>query len=267
MRRSPSIILGLTLLAALLTACGGPATAATATAAVPSASATPDACAPENIKSAVSAVNQFMRQFDDESALASNVPRSQLALHIAALQSIRRDAQDQVVPPCLQRLKQLQLTDMNTVINTMMSFLGGADQQQVAGGIGSAQQQHDQYLLEIARLLGLTAVVVTRAPAVTPLPGSSQTPAATGSSATAVGQATAPSSTGLVAANPGPAAINLWAAPDNTAPVVATLAAGKSAAALGTTPDGSWIQVVVPDQPSLTAWVLATDVQVTYPSP
>ena len=267
MRHSLSIFLGLALLVPLLTACGGTQSSATRTAAPPGASATPDACAPQNIKSSVAAVNQYMRQFDDEAELASNVPRSQLALHIAALQSIRRGAQDQSVPACLQRLRQLQLTAMNTVIDTLMSFLGGGDQQGVTTGIGIARQQHDQYLLEMARVLGLTAVVVTRVPVGTLPAGTAETPASTQSAATAAGQGTASAGSGLVALNPGPAAVNLRAGPDASAQVVGTLEADKSAVALGMTSDGTWIQVVLPGQPGATAWVLATDVQVTYPSP
>jgi hypothetical protein len=71
-----------------LAACG--AQGAPAATLAPTASSTPDICSPGNIKGAAGAVNEFMRQYDDESVLASNVPRSQLAPHIASLQAIRR---------------------------------------------------------------------------------------------------------------------------------------------------------------------------------
>jgi hypothetical protein len=45
---------------------------------------------------------------------------------------------------------------MNTVINTLVAFMGGADQAAVDQGIALARDQHDQYTLELARLLGLT---------------------------------------------------------------------------------------------------------------
>jgi hypothetical protein len=267
MRHSLLVYLGVALLAVLLTACGRTQSSASLTAAAPIASATQDACAPQNIKSSVAAVNQYMRKFDDESALASSVPRSQLALHIAALQSIRRGAQDQAVPTCLARLKQLQITAMNSVIDTLMSFLGRGDQQAVTSGIAIARQEHDQYLLEMARVMGLTAVVVTRAPVGSATAGAGGTPAATPSAVSAESQATASSGSGFIALNPGPASVNLRATADNAAQAVGTLEPGKSAAALGITSDGAWIQVVVPGRPDLTAWVLATDVQVTYPNP
>jgi hypothetical protein len=50
---------------------------------------------------------------------------------------------------------------MNTVINTLIAFLGGSDQKTVDQGIALARQQHDQYTLELARLLGLTVEPAT----------------------------------------------------------------------------------------------------------
>jgi hypothetical protein len=50
---------------------------------------------------------------------------------------------------------------MNTVIGTLVGFLGGADQQTLEKSIAIAREQHDQYTLELARLLGLTVVPAT----------------------------------------------------------------------------------------------------------
>ncbi len=256
---------GLVLMAVIVAACGS---AAPATAAPPAASATPDACAPENIRTAAGAVNQFMRQFDDESQLASYVPQHQLAGHIAALQSVRRAAQDQTVPICLQRLKQLQVTHMNTVISTLMTFLGGGDQQAVAAGVRLAQRQHDAYLIELAGALGITAVVVTRVPSATAAPGTPGTPSTVSPSQQAtIVSATATVSSGVVAFNAGTAPVNLRAEPSQSGQILATLAVGGSATALGVTSDGAWIQVVLPGQPGVTAWVLAADVQLTNANP
>jgi hypothetical protein len=105
-----------------------------------------------------------MREFDDASMLAASVQRDQLSTAIANLQRIRRDAEDLKIPPCLKTLKSYQITHMNTVINTLIAFLGGTDQKAVNQGIAQARQQHDQYTLELARLLGITVV-----PADTPI--------------------------------------------------------------------------------------------------
>jgi hypothetical protein len=56
---------------------------------------------------------------------------------------------------------------MNSVINTLISFMGGADQPSLDKGISVARQQHDQYTLELARVLGLTVVPVTPQPTAT----------------------------------------------------------------------------------------------------
>ena len=111
-----------------------------------------------------------MREFDDASVLAAALPRDQLSGSIANLQKIRRDAEDEQIPPCLATLKKYQIDHMNTVINTLIAFMGGAKQQDLNQGINQARQLHDQYTLELARILGITVVPAT--PIVTPQPTS-----------------------------------------------------------------------------------------------
>ncbi len=129
---------------------------ATATEIIPTA--TPDPCAEENIEGEVAKVHKFMREFDDASVLAANMPREQLADAIAGLQKIRRDAEEKLVPQCLVILKTYQIAHMNTVINTLIAFLGSSNQAIIDQGIALARQQHDQYTLELARVLGLTII-------------------------------------------------------------------------------------------------------------
>jgi len=119
---------------------------------------TPDPCSEDNIETEVAKVHKFMREFDDASVLAANMPREQLADAIAGLQKIRRDAEEQLVPQCLVVLKTYQIAHMNTVINTLIAFLGGSDQAIIDQGIALARQQHDQYTLELARVLGLSVI-------------------------------------------------------------------------------------------------------------
>lgn len=102
-----------------------------------------------------------MREFDDASILASNLPREQLSDSIAGLQRIRREAEDEEIPPCLTDLQNYQVDHMNTVIDTLVAFLGGADTESLERGIALARDQHDQYTLELARLLGVTIVPAT----------------------------------------------------------------------------------------------------------
>ena len=109
-----------------------------------------------------------MREFDDASILASNFPRDQLTESVANLQRIRREAEDEQIPACLTNLKNYQVDHMNSVINTLVVFIGGADTTTLEQGIAIARQQHDQYTLELARLLGLTVVPATAAVTSTP---------------------------------------------------------------------------------------------------
>lgn len=168
MKQYRSLTIILLFVSLILSACGtqpdptptkaftvAPTTAPVSTATITS---TPDLCAPENIHEQAEKVHKLMREFDDASMLASSTPRDQLNPTIANLQRIRRDAEDLRVPICLTTLKQYQLAHMNTVINTMLVFLGGADSEALNQGIALARQQHDQYTLELANLLGLTVV-------------------------------------------------------------------------------------------------------------
>ncbi len=143
-----------------------PAAAPTATAilitpATPPASTTPDPCASGQIEAEVQKVHKHMREFDDESVLASNMPREQVGDAVATLQRIRREAEDEPIPACLTNLKAYQVQHMNSVISTLIAFMSGNSQQTVDQGISVARQQHDQYTLELARLLGLTVMPAT----------------------------------------------------------------------------------------------------------
>ncbi len=152
------------VLAITLGSCtGAPATipAERGTSVTPTASVAPDPCAPGQTEAAVQKINRHMREFDDASLLASKVPRQQLGEAVTNLQKIRREADDESPPDCLANLKKYQLEHMNSVINTLLAFMNGTDQQTIDQGINIARQQHDQYTLELARLLGLTVVPTT----------------------------------------------------------------------------------------------------------
>jgi len=136
-------------------------------------SSTPDPCASAQIEAEVQKVHGHMREFDDASILASNLPLQELSGPIANLQKIPREAEDEQIPPCLTNLKKYQIAHMNTVIGTLVAFLGGSDKQTLEQNIAIAREQHDQYTLELARLLGLTVVPAT--------PNTSGTPAETAS--------------------------------------------------------------------------------------
>jgi len=217
--------------------------------AAPTATATPeyDPCASENVPAEVEKVHKIMREFDDTSLLASNTSLDQLNPTILELQRVRRDAEDLSVPSCLTTLKQYQLAHMNTVINTLIGFLSGSDAEVLNKGITTARQQHDQYTLELANLLGLTVV-------------SAPTPAQVQET---LPPDVTPSPAPLVITNPGPTTVNLRAGPDLNAENLGILAIGASAAVLGRTADLLWYQIEFPEQPGATAWVYASLVQLS----
>jgi len=178
-----SIILPVLILTIILAGCGNaasPAPAATLTpesvSVTPTVSKTPDPCLPPQIEVEVQKVQKHMREFDDASTLASNVPQPQLSVSIADLQRIRREAEDEQIPACLTDLRTYQVQHMNSVISTLIAFMRSSDPQAIGDctntgsnpeaaaicqNIALARQQHDQYLLEIARVLGLTVVPAT----------------------------------------------------------------------------------------------------------
>jgi hypothetical protein len=137
--------------------------------------ATPDLCAPENIRAHVDKVHRHMREFDDAATLAASMPREQLSEPISDLQRIRREAEDELVPSCLSALKDYQVNHMNSVISTLIAFMGINDplavdcvdvventqEAAICHSIAMARQLHDQYTLELARILGIPIVTAT----------------------------------------------------------------------------------------------------------
>jgi len=168
MKIRSQLITGLALaLAILLAACGNVAGSNPGATEVPVNTNTPDPCGFENIQDEVYKVHKYMREFDDAASLAAaSRPSTELGDAIAELQRIRREAEDQITPPCLVNLKTYQIAHMNSVINTLIAFKSGSEQQIVDQGVALARQQHDQYTIELARLLGLTVEPAT----VVPLP-------------------------------------------------------------------------------------------------
>jgi hypothetical protein len=120
-----------------------------------------DKCSAENLPSTVEGINDLMREFDEASQLASTLPAQQLPDVISDLQRIRRATEDIQIPVCLTALKTHQLNHMNVMIQTLISFVGGADQEGLKNGLEAARKEHDLYSLEIVRLLGITLEPIT----------------------------------------------------------------------------------------------------------
>jgi hypothetical protein len=203
-----------------------------------------DPCAPANLPAEVQRLNALTQQFDDAAAIARNSKQEQIAPDIAALQSVRRDASQLSVPPCLSRLKDVQLVYMNTFIQTLLGFQSGADAEQVKQGIGVAGQLHDQYMLAMMGVLGQPAGSLPQ---------------------TAPGTTADPTPSVPVISNAGPDTARVFTRPAPDAQSVGALAVGQTALALGQTSDGAWILIEIPGWPGQTAWVNAAAVQWSGP--
>ena len=249
-----NILLIALLFSLFLAACDGKVTATPETN-VEEFTSTPDPCSSAALPAEVGRVNKLMREFDDYSALASNTPQAQLVQIIPELQRVLRDAEDQIVPACLNELKKIQLTHMSIVVQTLMGFMNTTDAagvEQVNAGIEQAQKLHGLYDIEMARLLGITLVV----------PPTSTPGAAPEANTATPSPETTPTLTVL---NFGAGAVNLRSAPNLDALEAGVLGSQVSTAALGKTADDQWIQVQVPDKPGQVAWVYAQLVQLSAP--
>ena len=152
-----------------ISACGvSPAATPITTLATQTTSVDEDPCSPQNMPTTVQPINDLMREFEDTSQLASNLPAQQLPEVISNLQRIRREAEDVKIPACLVTLKTHQLNHMNLMIQTLLAFVGGADREALNNGLETARKEHDLYSLEIVRLLGITLSPITATPPATP---------------------------------------------------------------------------------------------------
>ena len=115
---------------------------------------TPDPCLPENLPDVVNEIHELQLRFESRSTIAANVQQEQLPDEITELQELLQIAMEQDTPPCLETLRDHQLKHMNFVIDTLSAFAQGADQQTVEAGIDNARREHDEYTLELDRLLG-----------------------------------------------------------------------------------------------------------------
>ncbi len=129
-----------------------------------------DPCNPAKVGETVKPLNDLVRQFDDYAALASNVRQSALLQVIPPMQAVRRAAEDQAAPACLEELKQSALLYMDATLQTLVSFQASASANAIATGIIQARQYHNQYTLELARLLGVTPSAPAQATRPAPTP-------------------------------------------------------------------------------------------------
>ena len=209
---------------------------------------TPDICAPENIGAEIEEIHKIMHAFEETSLLASNTPNQQLYSAIADLQRIRREAEYLKIPACLDKLKKLQLTHMETVINIMMAFYTGTNAEIINTGILQARQEHDTYTFELVELLGGI-----------PLPDATQ-----------VSEEITPTTieTPVLSANLTVIlkaelnAANMRDAPSRDSMIINWLGENQEADVFGQSEDGFWFLLEIPSQPDKKAWVATSALEI-----
>ena len=123
--------------------------------ATPTLTATPDPCSPEKLRDSVSKMHDFMVKFDNLSGEAAYAERKDLPEKIAGLEDVLQSAEAQDAPSCLADLKDHQVKHMRLAIKTLNAFINHADDQVVNDLLQQARDEHDAYMLELMRLLGL----------------------------------------------------------------------------------------------------------------
>ncbi len=253
---SVRIVFTVLIASMLLTACAGMVAQSPTPAPTAAPTGTPDPCSQELLALEVQEMHKIMREFDDAFTLAASTAREALLTQIAELQRIRREAEDFPAPVCLRPLKELQLVHMNTVIQTMLAFVSGAQEDVVSQGLNVSRQLHNQYMVEMVRLLGTPPEQENVIPFFgTPAPTGIGTPIGTIS----------PTSTVPVVNNTGLVGVNMRSSPSLDAQSIGTLEVGQSALALGVSTDGYWVMVEVPGLPGQVGWVYGALVSLSGP--
>lgn len=146
----------------LCAACGGAAaddpTATAGPSPTPENTATPDptatattrpACETEDGELVSAVVNDYLIEWDDITALASSTPRIQLSVHVAELQRVRREFEDEEWPECAAETQRLGVRYMDKVIDAFRAFLSGSESQ-ANTYIETSEEYLDDFVAELA---------------------------------------------------------------------------------------------------------------------
>jgi hypothetical protein len=190
------VILSIMLIVSLVFGSGGllgsPAPTDTAVPAVtievkpsktPLPTTTPNPCSSENIEATIKPVHVLTREFEDTAQVLTSTLMSNSSVPLVQdLQRIRREAEDQVVPSCLEDLKQYQIIYMNARIDvfgnalTFINMYGTNQQNQAALNqvleplYAKSAVATRQYENELARLMGKPPLPTIAVVTITPKP-------------------------------------------------------------------------------------------------
>ncbi len=141
-------ILVMALAATVLSGCGPAATP------TPGPTPTPDPCGPSEVTRYLTSIRDVSRRFDDAVALANNTPRMSLPPIVSDLQSIRRAAEDLVVPECAREAKDSLVSYMSAMIDAFMAFLGQQSDATQQAAFDKVRSERSRYNAAMTRLSG-----------------------------------------------------------------------------------------------------------------
>jgi len=233
----------LILSALLLSSCAGLTPAEATPTPQPTPTTTPDPCSTENIVTEVEDLQALVNGFQATMVFANRIQDpAQVISPILHLQEIQLQIRRLNVPECLEKLKFLTLDYSDSVVNYLIFYLNQDISQEdfdtlveisnnkwvsvvtefndIFSGIGSTSQEIPQFNPLVPETESHDTLILIE----------------------------------------GPGTVNLYAAPNLDAEVLAALDSGSRAQVIGKTETGEWIQV---DYDGTLGWVLAESVTVS----
>ncbi len=209
-----------------------------------------DPCDLSVLRNTIAPFDSLLRAFDDTSVVALNLPRNAVTDPTLRLQEYRRDVQDLEAPVCVATLKQDMLSYMDTVINTLVGFIGGVTPAQAQASLEGAVPFRTRLEEQLGQLLEatITPSATLLQQASIPVTGNSQVANATPS------PSITPVPLGSVQ-NPKGANVRFGPGVDYSFQYI--LEEGAAVELIGRSEDGQWILVRVPDRQEVTGWILA----------
>lgn len=187
---------------------------------------TPDPCSAENIAAEVEDLQAVVNTFQDGMNIANNTDVNLLIHPILRLQEIQEEMRRVEVPGCLAGLKETSIQYSISVINYLLIFMNTQDPN--SEELVTAIQNSQLLWQEVIR--NFNSVLTTSGLTPQELPELNQA---------------IPESEGIepLLINEGSGTVNLRAAPNLDAEVLAILKSGSQAQVLGRNDAGDWIQV------------------------
>lgn len=128
------------LVALTLSACG-------------SAARTPGPCEVEAVQAASVAFRDIITQWQDAYKIANSTARISLSAPVSAMQSLRRQATNITVPPCLDNAKRNLTDSMDETINGFLAFMAQKHESVVSSHFDNAQAQLEQFTTKLQTVI------------------------------------------------------------------------------------------------------------------